>query len=126
MDSATLDKAVALTKEFVAAATPIAKQAYELGLVTIQITAIQSLLVGVMWLILCGVCIHYGRKFWQSAADVPPHEDKDGLQIISVFTYAAGVGTGVGFLIQFFNIWTWVALFRPDIWLVHAAIQKVM
>src|SRR5688500_15536405 len=44
--STDIDKIVEHIKQFVEASTPVAKQAYEVGLVTLQIDAAQSLLWG--------------------------------------------------------------------------------
>lgn len=147
MNTEMLDKAVEYTKQFIDAAMPVAKQAYEIGLLTLRIDAIQSLVVIFAILITSiTLLIVLGRQL-NDAVNKARVKDKErgdsysspikyeettfsyylpldgivhvGLLIISTIALFPS-------LIGLFNIWLWVKLFSPDLWLAHIAILKII
>lgn len=134
-----LDLVLQYTKQFIDAAMPVAQQAYEIGLLTLRIDAAQSIVWALLFL---GVALFAGWKIksdfgaartkanlpenretvWKR--DTTDHLPADGFFhfIAGVFAAIAGVVGAIGIV----NVWVWVKLFAPQIWLAHQAIEKLV
>lgn len=144
MDAVILDKAVEYTKQFINAATPVVKQAYEIGLVTLQIDAIQALVYCFIGLFIAIGLLIFIIKAIKKASALALLANKDGGKRKNQYCaddysdYLAGDGVphvlsglisliiGLSGLINVLNVWLWVKLFQPDLWLAHMAIQKII
>jgi hypothetical protein len=139
MNPSELDKAVAYTKQFIDAALPVAKQAYEIGLITLRIDAAQSAVVGLIMLVLAVLGVRKIRadhKAAKAIAALPENKDNtwrkdasnhlpaDGfLHVLgALFSCAAGAIA----LFTLLNVWLWVKLFAPELWLARQAIAKII
>lgn len=120
-----LDKVVTYTKQFYEAALPVAKKAYEIGLLTLQIDAIASLTYAALAMVGCGLLTYLWYRLFKYDVSLKSNAMNKGL--------ATGVGFlcwvfGGGFLFlkwacDLFSVWLWVKLFHPDLWLAHMAIE---
>lgn len=139
MDTPDIDKIVGYTKQFIDAATPIAKQAYEIGLVTLRIDAAQAILVGFVVglaavLILRKVIADVkeaGRK-----AQLPENNGRlyqgdasyhlPGMGILHFISGMAALLAGIFSACLLLNAWVWVKLISPELWLAHKAVEKLI
>lgn len=134
-----LDLVLAYTKQFIEAATSIAKQAYEIGLLTLRIDAAHSILLNVAGVIAVILIIRLIWTDWnraQAKAALPENarsiwtnsagEHMIGMGfphvIVSIFACVIGFISTIGLL----NIWTWTKLFAPELWLAHQAVEKLL
>ena len=141
-----LTQAQEYLNKFVDAAVPIAKQAYEIGLLTIRIDALQTILWAVCIAVPSFMLILFLRKskaksFAQAKAVAKDkfNYEKESAQIeyatknwtdYSVFgAFEWGlshVPALLGILlstIMLCNIWLWIKLFKPELWLAKQAIM---
>jgi len=120
--------------------TPIAKQAYETGLLVIRIDGLATLVPAVLTLLFSTYLI---RKFYVSYkqyrdmatahnAESPSRWEKDfthyapvsGMFIIfggALSAIAAGIS-----IITLLNVWLWVQVFIPQLWLAHEAMLTLL
>lgn len=135
MNTPEIDQIVEYTKKFIEAATPIAKQAYEIGVMTLRIDAISTVVTCVFFLL---VAFFVSRKIaadWTTARAL--HEkQKSGFRDVTDYLPALGIPHFIGSLVvgatvfitalNLFNVWLWVKLFSPELWLAHMAVQKIV
>lgn len=135
---------VGYTKQMVDALTPIAKQAYEVGLMTLRIDAASVLIPSAIVFIIASIVwflvirnISYAHKYAKNANDgVEGYKKKyssldDGIDdhINPALVIPGTIFGTVTFLISGFNlisVWTWVKLFSPELWLAHQAVEKLL
>lgn len=124
-----LDVVIEYTKQFIDTVTPAAKQAYEVGLLTLQIDAVGQLVAALIaWFVVAMVFYVVYRIYkW----DFDPKNDVDPDQ--GYTTFLAGCGglliSGVSLLswgTNLFSVWVWVKLLRPELWLAHQALEKIL
>lgn len=140
METSELDKAVEYTKQFIEAAMPVAKKAYEIGLMTLRIDAVQSLVFAVALLTFAILVGRKIRRDWVEAKRIAKSPDERGrgynvdkpsshLPADGFFhligTLAAASSFAIS-MIDILNIWLWVKLFAPELWLAHRAIEKLV
>jgi hypothetical protein len=135
-----VELAVGYTKQIVEALTPIAKQAYEIGLLTLQVDAAAILVPTIIALI---VAILIAKKAWQkigAAVETSrlPENKKSGWpeNTFSHHLTADGVPHVLAVLVsaivvcvsalQLLSVWLWVKLFSPELWLAHQAVEKLL
>lgn len=134
-----VELAVGYTKQIVEALTPLAKQAYEIGLLTLQIDAAQVLVVSILMVIFGGIVmwkIVQDIKRAIKLAELPENKSRystcsftDHLFAEGVFHFIGGAIVsfgGVAGLIGMLKIWLWVKLFSPELWLAHQAVEKIL
>lgn len=141
IEKTEIDKVVEYTKQFIEAATPIAKQAYETGLVTLRIDAAQILIFGFSAVLVAILLLRWVRSEWvkakakadaarpESQRDVwkrrpSSHLAADGIpHALAMIAAGFALLIGTSFLL---NIWTWAKLFAPELWLAHMAVSKLL
>lgn len=138
MAASELDKAVEYTKQFIEAATPIAKQAYEIGLLTLRIDAAQGLVTSLLVLVACFFVLRRISADWAAAkvtAALPENrrsytnEPGNYLPMMGIPHCAVGLMAIISGVICAFglvNIWNWTKLFAPELWLAHQAVEKLV
>lgn len=132
--------------KFIDAAVPVAKQAYEIGLLTIRIDALQTIMIGLVIgvvSILMLRWLHSVRiKAMSFAKQVnkeryPNSSETNQLDVAkrewTKYTFfdepgyfASHLPAFVGLAISAYmlcNIWLWVKLFKPELWLAKQAIM---
>lgn len=130
-----------LTK-FVDAAIPVAKQAYEIGLLTIRIDAAQTLIPPILVLIISILVFRKCLKVYKDAKAVAiekrimsrwgdsydwakaGHISMEG-GAVAIPWFFSCVGVVVSVIIMC-NIWLWIQLFKPELWLAKQAINAVL
>lgn len=117
-----INAAMAAIQKFIEAATPVAIKAYEIGLMTLQVDAASQLIPA---LLVCPfmIWLTYRIYKWDILEKKTAHEISG---IFTCFGGASCVGLFIWQATVLLNIWLWVKLFKPELWLVHAAIEKVM
>lgn len=134
-----LDLVLAYTKQFIDAVTPVAKQAYEIGLLTLRIDAAHSILLNVAGVIAVIFILRLiwtdwnkakakaalpenANNMWKNSAD----DHMIGMGIphvaISIIAFVIGFISTLGLL----NVWMWTKLFAPELWLAHQAVEKLL
>lgn len=139
METSELDKAVAYTKQFIEAITPIAKKAYETGLVTLQIDAAQTLFINLLFLVASILVIRKVLQDYAVAkgkAELPEYRDSynrcDAGHHLPGDGFLHFLGALVSSLIalisalSLIDVWVWVKLFSPQLWLMHQAVEKIV
>ena len=118
-------KAVELIEKFESIAEQHGPQAIELGLDAVRIIGLQNVVGHVVLLFIILLCIYAAKKIWLVGENWNP-EDHDGhtaghdfwpygpFGIVCMGAFVIGVALAV----RLFNIWGWVALFYPELWLV--------
>lgn len=124
MEASELDKAVEYTKQFIEAATPIAKRAYDIGLVTLRIDAAQSIVFAVAMLIAAIFIVRRVRSDWSKAEAADEYLPADGVPHVLASIFAA-IG-GIYGVAAILNVWLWMKLVSPELWLAHRAIEKIV
>jgi hypothetical protein len=145
--------ALAMMKQIIAAATPVAIKAWEISLLTLQIDAFSVLFLATVGVVLTIVLRRWleftrkdaviratveqakrmtenevrrskGERLWSDVTwwDYTEIYDKPGWTISCLFALTPGI-LGAVFLL---NIWLWVKLIRPELWLAHVAIEKLV
>ncbi len=139
-----VDKVVGLTQKFIEAAMPIAKQAYEVGLTTVRVDALSLLIPSFLGVLLS---VWLFRKFRKelvadverykveyaaftkrnnsSYYDKPPEKPDTDSSIVFWFY----VMTWIPALLAMFNllnVWLWVKLLDPQLWLAHIAVERIL
>jgi hypothetical protein len=124
-----LDLVLQYTKQFIDAAMPVAKQAYEVGLLTLRIDAVAILVqasVATVAIILISVAMCKIHK-WDMSANVG---DATVKWLPTLFAALIGVGVNVILYLSWardlHSVWVWTKLLAPELWLAHEAIEKVM
>lgn len=143
MNTEIIDKVVEYTKQFIEAAAPVAKQAYEVGLLTLRLDALASLVPAIIVLILMGFAWKRIFAAFAAAKDYTEranrHEPgyskvwstmRDGLHDhLGWYWWPVSFFCSVATLlatIQILSLWAWVKLFAPELWLAHQAIDKLI
>lgn len=140
-----ISKAAEYTEKFVNAAVPVAKKAYEIGLLTIQIDAIQTIIGCLLAIIVSFFLFRLVRNVKKEAvvkfkAYAEKYKNDDLAMRNKDWTnFAPGWDGGCLFLVTFLSlipgvtgiirmcdIWLWVKLSHPDLWLAWQAIEKVL
>ena len=119
------DKAVELIEKFESIAEQHGPQAVELGLEAVRVIGLQSVLWHVIFFFIVLGFIYAARKMWSVIKNWKPEEHGGnsvgenvwptghfGVACTGIFVF------GVILTIRLFNIWGWVALFYPELWLV--------
>lgn len=131
-----LDLVIGYTKQFIDSVTPIAKQAYEIGLLTLRIDAANSILLCLAGLV--GVVLVL-RFLWAdyAAAKVKANLSgsrsmnsvEDHLICMGIFHVLGGIGVciiGIVAVVSLLNVWLWTKLIAPELWLAHQAVEKLI
>lgn len=124
----TLETATSLaTKLFTGMESLVIKHgqdAIDLGLATVQVTGVAALFEGLVAIII-GVAFFSAFRWCFNRCNAK-YKDYEPIQYFGAF------GAGVGFIISagvtlsiFFNIWNYVAIVKPEIWLAKKTIDKV-
>lgn len=135
-----VNAAMVMIQKLIAVATPVAKQAYEISLLTLQIDTIQDVLTLLTGVIIGAILLGTLRRYVNtSKAEAAAHNiantsyrqrewlyytplDMPGYVCIWLLCAIPSIIGLLGML----NIWLWVKLFRPELWLVHMAIEKLV
>jgi hypothetical protein len=124
-----MDMVLQYTKQFIDAAMPVAKQAYEIGLLTLRIDAI-GIFVNATLSALC-ICLLIFFVYKVYKWDMQVHKPDDMNK--GMFTLFGGAVSFILSLVLFFasahnlfNVWLWTKLFAPELWLAHQAIEKIL
>ena len=105
------EKAVELIEKFEALAVDVAPDAIELGLATARVSAAAGLIQGIVALGIgiLGGFIMYRMAKWELK--------RDGDCIISCLVSAIPVLVTVFGFVQIVNVWSWVGIFYPELWI---------
>lgn len=135
MNTPEIDQIVEYTKKFIEAATPIARQAYELGLLTLRIDAISTLVPTLVVLVAVFFVFRKIAADWRVASAKRDESSKSYLNVTYFLPgsgfphiiggFAAAV-CGVISAIVLLDVWLYVKLFAPELWLAHMAVQKIV
>jgi len=143
MDSATLDKIVEYTKQFIDATTPIAKQAYDIGLLTLRVDAAGAIIFTAVVLAASAFGL---KRFLRAVRNAAEYADKANKRQegfvkrwsmlhdtandhLPMFWFPVGIVSSIAgalSLATLLNIWLWVKLFAPQLWLAHKAVEKLV
>lgn len=115
-----LSQVAAYTQKFVDAAIPVAKQAYEIGLLTIRIDALQVLILAFVLSALFSILIW---KFYTKVRPNISSSDRTPLTVCAFLVYTCVM---IWPILQVLNIWLWVQLLKPELWLAKQAITAVL
>lgn len=118
-----MNTVLALFKQFIAAATPVAKQAYDIGLLTLQVDAAGNVGLALLFLMVGGPVLYLIIKYLRK------HEDgymKDGTYVLCIGGIIISIIFMIISVVNLLNVWLWVKLFRPELWLAHMAIEKLV
>lgn len=139
---AVLDKVAGYMGRFVDAALPIAKQAYEIGLLTLQIDA-AAVIVPLILLLIGAVFVvcHVGQAIKAAQAKAARTNEQLNLSgyyargisnflpadgVLHVFVFLVSACLSFVALYHLLNVWLWVKLVKPELWLAHQAIEKLI
>lgn len=125
--SQLVSQAAAYTEKFINAAIPVAKQAYEIGLLTLQIDAVQGIVLGMVFAVLSLYLFNKSKMFYKKAREIGSERNPDfdmsaGRVITAVFAFISLLIS----LTQLLDVWLWVKLFKPELWLAKQAIAAVL
>ena len=115
-----LQKVSEFTDKFITAAMPVAKKAYEIGLLTLQIDALSVLVPALIVLLASGYVWYKVVKFLKNS------NAWDSYPQIVIPMGMVGWIPPAWSAITLLNIWIWVKLFKPELWLAHQAIETVL
>lgn len=124
----TLETATSLaTKLFTGMESLVVKHgqdAIDLGLATVRVTGIASLFEGLVALIIGVaflVAFRWCLKYWdRKYSDYEPMQYFGGLGAFIGMVTSACIALSI-----FFNVWNYVAIIKPEIWLAKKTIDKV-
>lgn len=124
----TLETATSLaTKLFTGMESLVVKHgqdAIDLGLATVQVTGIASLFDGLVALIIGLVFLGVFR--WCFKYCNSEYDEYEPMQYFCAAGSALGIIISAGIALSiFFNVWNYVAIVKPEIWLAKKTIDKV-
>jgi len=101
----------------------------EAALTVTRINLLQELAWTVSTLLLAGglFIISYKLFAWGKKIKAADRLNEDYLPVYIVATIVCGIGTAaliIGF-VSLFNVWVWVGLFHPDLYIIHQVLEKV-
>ncbi len=129
---AYVNQFTALMQKIIIAATPVAKKAWEISMLTLQIDALAAIIPMVGGLVLSVVLYKtlWKRidKYIAGAYEVTKYGpfDKGDWKRWGMALSCVLVAVGVSLLYGLMNVWLWVKLFQPELWLAHMAIEKLI
>jgi len=114
------DKAVELIDKFESIAEQHGPQAIELGLDAVRVIGLQYVVGHVLVFLIMLSCIYLTKKMGKVVGNCPITERWNDFWPCGPFGLLYGVSIFFGgiLLVRLFNIWGWVALFYPELWLV--------
>lgn len=123
-----VNEAMAMFQKVIAAATPIAQKAWEISMLTLQIDALSALVLLVVGAIGCVIGL---RVVWLLHKRIVANGMNAGWEPLAYLCVILPASIGmVVVLIQnayaMCNAWLWVKLFKPELWLAHMAIEKLI
>lgn len=121
-----VNQAMVMMQKVIAAATPIAVKAWEISLLTLQIDALATIVPLTVGAIVMAVVTH---KTYTWMVSMMPKWDREYCHPMSFFgpAFVIGLASVVAVLVfQLVNVWLWVKLFMPELWLAHMAIEKLV
>ena len=91
-----------------------------------------NILQGLVMLIISGIMGYTALRLWKYGEE--GYTDSHEFSTVShEFSMVGGVILGIGCVISLFisitwimDFWSWVGIFRPDLYLIHLTIQKVV
>lgn len=126
IDAAAIDKIAEYTNKVIESLTPIAQKAYETGLTVIRIDALQAIISLILLLFICIPLSIYLFKKIRTERDKSIFQQSDlvmcGGSIALVFSFVISVVSAIGLC----NIWIWIKLFQPELWLAKTLLEKVL
>lgn len=103
----------------------VAPQAWDMMLWTVRVTAIQSLVIGVIGIVLCLISWGQYRRYNRIMAE-RDQEWEDSKEIVAGMVSAITGIPGVPmFLFTWCDVWVWTALAKPELYIVHQIVEKV-
>lgn len=87
-----------------------------------QITGAAELLYGIGQGIALFLCVKFCLFFYKTAVE----DDSFGAGLAVAGFASASVGLAISVIYAFFNVWNYVAIFNPKIYIAHQIIEKVM
>lgn len=135
-----VNQAMILIQKMIAAATPIAQKAYEIALLTLQIDALSMIVPLMVGVIVCAALLVPCNRAYKKAkakADAKTERNFYGnFKHVGDYLPCEGVPMAFGVIglicvqvamaIQLLDVWLWVKLFKPELWLAHMAIEKLV
>jgi hypothetical protein len=118
-----VDLMVNYTKQFVEALTPVAKQAYEIGLKTLQIDAASTLIYAFLSMLLIAFIAYWMVRLIKWA------QKEDQFDTMMFGTTFGSVACLLIFIFsgsRLLSVWLWTKLFAPELWLAHQAVEKLL
>jgi hypothetical protein len=116
-----VELAVGYTKQIVEALTPIAKQAYDIGLLTLRIDAVSVLIPMSILFIVAVIATHKYIKYHQKFEEL--WESDPAITIFGGFFCVVSLCVSS---INVFSTWLWVKAFSPELWLAHQAVERLL
>jgi len=106
----------------------------ETGLRVVQINAIQSLIMPAAFFVAGSFVCYQGRRLWNIGKEIHQHDRdnvRDPRDRDNFYLPGACLGVIGGFIILFaatelFNIWKWIALFEPKLYLAYRIFEKLL
>ena len=130
--SEVLAKAAEYTEKFIDAAVPVVKQAFDVALLTVKIDAL-SYIAKILFIFIVAISIiwfvrsRYKSEWYANLQDESyRHFDKEDYGVLAtVITTIASI-CAVITIAKLWDVWLWVKLLHPDLWLAHEAILKAL
>lgn len=96
-------------------------EAIDAGLWVVRVNGLRDLAFSALWLGLSGVLLFWlAPKLWARATAYNEANPRDiwhvERRIPGVLLYVLGAFTGAIAAFCFFDVWTWVAIFEPKLW----------
>lgn len=125
--SPVMEKVGGFIGQMIDAATPVAKQAYEIGLMTLQVDAAATLIPAFICMVLICVLGYVVYRVVKWDMKFSKLGDKGFPSFIAIVVYGTAFLTlFIGKASNLFSVWIWVKLFKPELWLAHVAIEKIL
>jgi hypothetical protein len=102
-------------------ATPVAINAV---LTVVSINVIQNIVGGLVVLIICLVSSRYFHIYY-GKYKILSYGDREMEGVITIASLAVAVISGLISGIILLNVWNWVGVFHPNLYLVHELVNKV-
>lgn len=129
----TLDKADELLTSVLSGLKDLVSKygsdAVDLGLNVIRIEGVSQILIGlVLWMfVVFGVVLFMKMNdFRKHLLSENPKNDNFAPEFAMFVGVAISIGTGFASIFFIFNIWNWVAIFAPQLYLAHKVVEKIL
>ncbi|MFT6474685.1 MAG: hypothetical protein ACJAUS_002410 [Qipengyuania sp.] len=101
-------------------------QAVELAMWMGRIGAIQAIVTPLLFTTACIIILAWPlRTLWRGASNINDSADAAIARFVILIAAAVVIGFAIVGIVSFINIYAWIGIFHPEIWIAHTALNAI-